>query len=115
MPCYDCMHWNRPMQWAERSRAGFCRLDRRSSHSNYHCRSWRQREVTPTEVGLTPAEVDWAREHPTDPHVKELSTMYRHIQFQPNDSQVRADFFKRLEVWREHRARTGVNLFAPPE
>ena len=117
MPCYDCRHWRRAkfLGTPNKEPQGHCTKHGHSAHFNYHCRSWTQREISHAEVGLTPAEVEWARAHPTDATVRALSLLFRRIQFQPTSDVARQAFAEALEEWRNSRARSGTSLFGTSE
>lgn len=114
MPCFDCFYWTKPQPYEPRSKRadGFCQHDKRASHANYRCGVWRQKDVTHTEVGLTPVEVAWARRNPGNLHVRALSALFRQIEGRPNDDALRQVFAERLEEWRANRANSGEALLS---
>lgn len=105
MPCMDCTNFRRTRAASpsERRAAGWCARQSRTVHPNYHCGMWRQHEVTHADVGLRPNEVAWGRDHPLNPTIRELNTLYRRIQFQPHDFELREQFAHTLGEWRRRR------------
>ncbi len=112
MPCFDCIWYQRPhpSETGPRRQSGICRNDNRIVHANYQCITWRQKVVEHDEVGLTKAEVVWARGNREDRHIKALNHLFRRIEFQPNDDALRREFAEALAKWRNHRANFGISL-----